>query len=134
MGNTRCIICGLEKKGLKVRDDSVINAIRWFKRNITKNEKGYELVVCRDCYKKYRAARASFNKKRFAYTGIGVIATFFWILIGGIKAYSIFAGLLLIAFMYLLSLLSYIPALELDNKTELGKNEANSKRKKPKEH
>ncbi len=110
---SRCIICGLEKKGLKVKEDHVIYAIRWFKRNVSRNEKGYDLVVCRDCYKKYSSARSSYNRKLFAYLGIGILATVLWIAVGGIKLYSIAAGIVLIAFMYLLSLLSYIPGLDV---------------------
>ncbi len=110
---SRCIICGLEKKGLKVREDHVIYAIRWFKRNVTRNEKGYGLVVCRDCYKKYAEARHSYTKKTFAYVGIGVLAAVLWIAVGGIRLYAIAAGVILIAFMYLLSLLSYVPDLDV---------------------
>ncbi|EQD59708.1 hypothetical protein B1B_08080, partial [mine drainage metagenome] len=43
-----------EKTGHRRQRDYVIGAIRWFKKNVTKNEKGHALVVCKACYPAYK--------------------------------------------------------------------------------
>ncbi len=108
----RCIICGKETRGLEVREDYVIGAIRWFKRNVTHNEKGYGLVVCKDCYVKYRKARDSYTKKQVSYTIIGIVFAILLVAFGRSLG-SVFAGAVIILFMYLLSLLSYMPAVNM---------------------
>ena len=60
-GKEYCIICGERRSGLPVEDDYVISAIRWFKANVTKNEKNNSLVVCRDCYSKYKRQRKRYE-------------------------------------------------------------------------
>ena len=106
----RCIICGGAVDGLEVQEDYVIRAIRWFKRNVTRNAKNYRLVVCKECYVKYKKARDSYVRKQIAYVVIGVL--FAGLLIAaGRSLMAVLAGLAIIALMYLLSLLSYMPAL-----------------------
>lgn len=120
MPELRCIMCGLKKNGLEVKEDYIINGIRWFKRNITKNEKNYRLVVCRNCYKKYEKNKHSYDKRRVSYLALGIITAALWIFfsksIGGILA-----GIFIIAFMYLLSLLSYTPSIKIINKNKTNK-------------
>lgn len=111
MNENRCIVCGNKKPGLRVREDYVIHTMRLVKRNITKSEKGYTLVVCRDCYKKYDKARHTYERRRITYVALGVVAAAFWVILSGGKIGGIAAGVILVAFMYLLSLLSYTPAV-----------------------
>ena len=116
-----CIICGEQKEGLRVKSDGIINSIRWIKRNITKNERGYDLVVCKGCFIKYRDAKSKYDRKRITYVGIGIVFTLLLILLSGGRSLGALAsGMVLIALMYLLSLLSYMPSLEMP-KTDAGK-------------
>ena len=109
-----CIICGEKKDGLRVKSDSIINSIRWIKRNITRNEQGYDLVVCKGCFIKYRDAKAKYDRRRITYVGIGVAFTLLLVLLsGGRSPGALASGIVLIALMYLLSLLSYMPSLEM---------------------
>jgi cytochrome b subunit of formate dehydrogenase len=108
---TRCIICGKELNGLEVKEDYVINAMRWFKRNVTHNEKNYRLVVCKDCYVKYKKARDSYNSKTVSYLAIGVIFAAL-LIITGRSLGAVVAGIVIIILMYALSLLSYMPGLK----------------------
>jgi cytochrome b subunit of formate dehydrogenase len=112
---TRCIICGKELNGLEVKEDYVINAMRWFKRNVTHNEKNYRLVVCKDCYVKYKKARNSYNSKTVSYLAIGVIFAAL-LVITGRSLGALAAGIAIIMLMYALSLLSYMPGLKQQSK------------------
>jgi hypothetical protein len=106
----RCIICGNEAPGLVVREDYVIGAMRWLKRNVTHNEKGYKLVVCKQCYPKYKKSRDSYVRKQVSYLVIGTV--FAVLLIGfGRSLGALAAGAIIIVLMYLLSLLSYMPSV-----------------------
>ncbi len=114
----RCILCGNETDGLDVREDYVIDAIRWFKRNVMRNEKGYRLVVCKECYVRYRKSRDSYVRKQISYVVIGVI--FAGLLVfAGRSLGAVAAGAAIILFMYLLSLLSYMPALAVPAKAHV---------------
>lgn len=114
MKESRCIICGENKNGLEVREDGTIRMIRWFKRNVTKNEKGYRLVVCRECFLKYKKRRDSFIRKRVVYLIIGILFTIVLVGLSGQRApYAVLYGIGIILFMYLLSQLSYMPALAM---------------------
>ncbi len=115
-GKKVCIICGKEKAGILVREDHVIRAVRWIKKNITKNEKNNVLVVCRTCYPKYREQRKKFTTKRAVYVALGTLFFIF----GNILALSVVTFLItlgVLLFFYLLALFSYMPALDI-KKTE----------------
>lgn len=113
---TRCIICGNERNGIEIRSDSVITAIRWLKKNITKNEKGYKLVVCKECYPKYAKERKKFKNRQAFYVGLGIV--FDIVLLYGARN-SGYIGIVILyciailVFVYLLSLLTYIPELNI---------------------
>ncbi|MCL4383230.1 MAG: hypothetical protein M1168_00355 [Candidatus Marsarchaeota archaeon] len=109
---TRCIICGEEKQGIEVENDWIIDSIRWFKRNITKNEKNYKLIVCQNCYPKYQKQYNSFKNKRIFYLVLGVIFTALLFIASSFNIFSLLSGFILILFLYLLSLLSYMPKLK----------------------
>ncbi len=108
---TRCIICGKELNGLEVKEDYVIKSMRWFKHNVTHNEKNYRLVVCKDCYVKYKKARDSYNSKTVSYLAIGVIFAAL-LIITGRSLGAVAAGIAIIILMFALSLLSYMPGLK----------------------
>lgn len=117
MGKRVCIICGNAREGLEVREDFVLSAMRWFKRNITRNEKGYRLVVCKECFLKYRKQRSSFERRRMLYVGLGLVFTITILAVSGgrfLGALAYGAGLTL--FLYALALAGYIPALRMPRK------------------
>jgi hypothetical protein len=108
---SRCIICGEEKNGLEVKEDNVIKLIRYFKRNVTRNEKNYRLIVCRQCYPKYSKERSSFMKRMTFYVGIGVVFGIIAIVVAPLNIASYVIAAIVICLMYLFSLLSYMPAI-----------------------
>ena len=112
----RCIVCGLEKPGLKVREDFVIKGIRVFKRYVTRNEKGYALVVCKECYPKYKKERDRMVRRRLIYLIIGVLFAAIFIALSPNKALALLYGALIVLFLYLLSLVNYTPALDIQPK------------------
>ena len=124
---SRCIICGKSLAGLEVRNDYVISSIRWFKRNVTRNEKGYRLVVCKEDFQKYYKQRKSFERKRGLYVGLGIVFAAALFLLSSFNLYSLAYGLGIIAFLYLLSLVSYIPALDIPAEGKNAAKEAHGK-------
>ena len=110
---SRCIICGEARDGLEVREDRVIRAMRYFKQNVTKNAKNYRLVVCRACYPKYDKYRSTYVKKQVSYVVVAVIFAALLIIVSGGQPSAFAYGIAIIIFMYLLSLLSYTPAVNL---------------------
>lgn len=120
----RCIICGEPKRGLAVREDYQIRTIRWFKKNVTRNERGYSLVVCKECYPKYRKAKDSYNKKQGIYLGIGVLFAFFLGAFSGSNILPAIAfGAVVIVFMYALAQLSYMPDIVTKRDAKKGKGQ-----------
>ncbi len=104
------MICGEKKKGYEVEEDFVIKGVRWFKKNITKNEKGNKLVVCNKCYPKYVEYRDKFIRRQRIYLLLG----FLFLLLGLLAAPSLSSllfGLGIIFFLYLLSLINYVPKI-----------------------
>ncbi len=108
-----CIVCGKPKKGIAVHEDHVIFAIRWFKTNVTKNANNNELVVCKECYPKYAKERRRYTSRLGLYIGIGIIFAIL-LLISDPSIGSFIAAIGVLIFLYALSLLSYIPRLEVE--------------------
>ncbi|MCL5430054.1 MAG: hypothetical protein M1504_01085 [Candidatus Marsarchaeota archaeon] len=129
----RCIMCGELRHGLKVKEDFVIIAVRWIKRNITKNEKGYSLVVCKECYVNYDKAKRTFIKRQILYVAIGVIFAALITIGSTDKFLAVLYSILVILFMYMLSLLTYVPSVEMPNmgQSKSLKNGKNSARRRP---
>ena len=111
MAESRCIICGERRNGLEVNKDHIIDAIRWFKRNVTKNERNYRLTVCKDCYPKYKKSRDSYLWKEAAYTAIGLIFAAVLVIASSDRLASTAYGAAIVLMMYLLSQLSYMPGV-----------------------
>jgi hypothetical protein len=111
-----CIICGKEKDGFDVKEDYVIESMRWFKRNVTRNAKNYTIVVCKECVPQYRKLRARHVRSRSIYVGLGVIFTVTLLLASHGSLGALAYGIAMTVFLYLLSLLSYIPAVKDESK------------------
>ncbi len=109
---TRCMYCGERRDGLEIREDSVINAMRWIKRNITRNERGYRIVVCKDDFPKYLKARKRFEGRQRIYLALGIIFAI-TVTIAGRSIISVFYAIAVLVFIYLFSLLTYVPALNI---------------------
>lgn len=117
-------MCGKAVDGIDVKNDYVIDAIRFFNRKILHKYRNYRLVVCKDCYIKYNKGRKGFVKKQAAYIGIGIIFAIFLMIGSGGNLVALFYGIIVIIFMYVLSLISYLPALKIsDANKHISKNE-----------
>jgi cobalamin biosynthesis protein CobD/CbiB len=113
----RCIICNEQKDGLGIKPDAVVGTLRWLNGHTFKYKNPYRPVVCRGCFLKYRKSRATFERKRAIYLVIGIVFAIVLVLASKGNAYSLLAGLGVIAFMYLLSLINYVPELDMPQKT-----------------
>ncbi len=112
-GESRCVICGEKKPGLQIRADNVVRCMRWFNRKVLKKYRNYRLVVCKDCYIRYKKARRSYVRKQAIYVSIGVIFTILLLIFSGWNFSALLYGAVLTFFMYLLSLISYVPAIDV---------------------
>ncbi len=109
---TYCIICGKQKNGIAIKDDRILDALRWFKKNVTRDEKGNKLVVCKEDYPAYRKRRDKYTSRQTLYVAIGVIFMILG-LAASLSLSTLALGVLVIAVLYLLSLINYIPALDI---------------------
>ncbi len=108
-----CIICGEEKDGIAVRDDSVLRALRWFNRTVLRTPpRNNRIVVCASCYPKYKKQRSKYLSRQKTYIVLGVLFMIFGIVIARTIT-AFFLSLVVLAFLYLLSLLSYVPELDV---------------------
>lgn len=112
MKKVYCIVCGKEKKGIAVQDDLVLDFLRWFKRNVTRNEKGSGLVVCKDDYVAYKTSRKKYESRQRAYLVLGTLFVMLTIAIYPGVA-TVLTSLLVLFFIVLLSLLSYTPRISI---------------------
>lgn len=116
MPKTYCIICGNQKKGIPVEDDFVLDLIRWFKRNVTKNEQGNRLVVCRECYQKYSAGRRRFESRQRRYLVLGILFLLVSVLLSQ-QLSTLIVSLFVVALLYAFSFLSYMPKINIKKAT-----------------
>ncbi len=113
MNKTACIMCAKEKPGLPVREDAMLGAMRWIKRNITRNPKNYRLVVCKEDFLTYRKKREGYERKQIIYVLIGLI---FLVALGVSTKGNLNAiafGLVIVLLMFGLAQLSYIPSVAI---------------------
>jgi hypothetical protein len=109
---TYCVVCAKQRKGIEVDDDAVLESIRWIKKNITKNEKGNRIVVCRDCYSAYKASRSRYEGRQRIYVALGVLFAVLSLFISpALSTLGVSVGIL--TMMVLLSLLSYTPKISI---------------------
>ncbi|MDE1824044.1 MAG: hypothetical protein KGI00_04375 [Candidatus Micrarchaeota archaeon] len=114
-GKSYCVVCGEQKGGLPVKIDYVIDAIRWFKTKVTKNEKNNALVVCKECYPKYVAMRKKYVSRMYMYVGLGILFTVLVIALNP-SIGSFLIGMLLTVALFLFSFLNYMPGLDIDGR------------------
>ena len=107
-----CIVCGKERQGIEVEDDYVLDSIRWFKKNVTKNERGNRLVVCSGCYLNYKKSRAKYESRQRLYLGLGVLFVIMS-LVASFQATTLIVSLLVLLLLYFFSLLSYMPRISI---------------------
>lgn len=112
MAKNICIVCGKEKNGIEIKSDFIIESIRWFKRNITKNEQSNRLVVCKECYPKYKELWSKQSGRQKLYIGLGLAFAVVSLLISP-RVGTVAIAALLLLFLYLLSLLNYVPRIKL---------------------
>lgn len=115
MDKPKCIICGKDKDGLEIKEDYVIEFIRLFNRKVLKKENHFKLVVCKECYINYKKMRNKFVRRQIMYIALGVIFAAM-LFISSANPVSLLAGIGIIIFLYLLSLLSYMPELKIKEK------------------
>ncbi len=110
----RCIICGQNKPGLEVKEDYFIRWLRWLKKiGIIRTKTSYNPVVCKEDYPKYSKARRGFERRQMAYVILGVLFAALLLIAGSDKLLALLYGLILVIFMYLLSMLSYVPEVKV---------------------
>ena len=109
----RCIICGEHKDGLDIRVDNVVLAIRWLNSHTFRVSNPYRPTVCKECFPKYYKARKSYEKKQVAYVILGFLFAIFLVLASGGRPAAFLFGFAIIAFMFLISLLTYVPTVDI---------------------
>ncbi len=112
MQKSYCIICGKERDGIEIKEDHVIEAIRWIKTNITKNEKNNRLVVCKECYPKYVKARKKYESRRITYLVLGILFAAMSLIVSP-RLETLAMAIVVVVLLYALSYLSYMPALKI---------------------
>ena len=93
----------------------MLQFLRWFKGNVTHSLHGNELVVCSDDMEEYKKKRDRFTSRRNLYVALGVIFAVLGLIIS-ININTIVLSALIIAALYLISLVNYTPGLVMDQK------------------
>jgi len=117
---TYCIVCAKEKPGIPIKEDRVIGTIRLIKKNVLKSEKRNRIVVCKDCYEDYKKYRKRYTRRQALYLALGVVFLIMLMLINP-SVYAALTGLGMLALLYLLSLLNYMPELDIPAGKQGGK-------------
>ncbi len=112
MQKSYCIVCAKERKGIPVEDDLVLGTVRWFKTNVTRNERNNRLVVCRDCYLKYVAARKKFESRQKLYVAFGAILAGMNLLLSQ-SLLSLLVSMFIFLLLFTFSMLSYMPRISI---------------------
>jgi hypothetical protein len=119
MRESYCIICGGKKDGIEIREDHVIEAIRLFNRKVLRQPpKNNRIVVCEACYPKYKAQRKKYLGRQRLYLILGGLFVVFGVIVSLNKLEALLVGIVLIAVLYLFSLLTYVPELKAEPKPE----------------
>ena len=112
MAKNYCIMCGKERSGLAVQDDAVLASIRWFKRNVTHNERNSHLVVCRDCYASYKKELQRHERRRTIYTALGIL--FFVVSVAvSPRIGTVIVSFGVLALLGVFSLMTYVPRIRV---------------------
>ena len=111
-----CIVCGNERDGIEVKEDNVLRALRYIKYDLFKRpRRNNRIVVCKSCYESYKKHRKRYIGRQRLYLALGVLFLIFSILLAP-SIYAALVGIVMIALLYLLSLLNYMPELDLEKK------------------
>lgn len=121
MRESYCIACGEKKDGIEIKEDHVIQALRWFNRTVMKQNRNNRIVVCSACYDKYSKQRKRYISRQRIYAVLGILFLLFGVLIAR-SIQSVLIGLGVIALLYLISLLSYMPDLNYRKGEKKGKD------------
>ena len=101
-------------KGIEIEEDDVIRTIRWFNRKILRTpDRNNKIVICSDCYDKYKKYRKRYKSRQRTYIILGVLFAVFGIIVAQNKIVAVLLGIVIIVALYLLSFLSYMPELKL---------------------
>ncbi len=112
-------MCGKEKDGVEIREDFVIDGLRWFNRKVLRTpERNNRIVVCSACYESYKKRRKRYLSRQKTYVILGALFALFGIIIAGNKLLAILAGIAIVVVLYLFSLLSYMPEIKADPKAD----------------
>jgi hypothetical protein len=115
MRESYCMICGEKKDGIPIKEDYVIEAIRWFNRKVLRQPpRNNRIVVCSSCYEKYKKQRSKYLSRQKVYIVAGILFLIFGIVLTRAPQ-AILLSILVCIGLYLLSLLTYLPDLELPN-------------------
>jgi hypothetical protein len=116
-----CFICEKEvEKGYKVKDSFVLETIRKIKQKF-KILKNNQLYVCENCLENYKKRRANFERNNKINLAILIIITIIMFLIPLINGLDLSIGniisniillIILAAVLGLLSIFTYVPAIE----------------------
>ncbi len=109
----RCIVCNEQKDGISIKADNVVGALRWLNSHTVKYANPTRPVVCRECFPKYVKKRKSYETKLIAYLVIGFLFAAFIVAASRANPISFLFGFGVIVLMYLLSLISYMPPLDI---------------------
>ena len=108
------MMCGKKKEGIEIEEDDVIRTIRWFNRKILRTpDRNNKIVICSDCYDKYKKYRKRYKSRQRTYIILGVLFAVFGIIVAQNKIVAVLLGIVIIVALYLLSFLSYMPELKL---------------------
>ena len=112
-----CMLCGKEKRGIEIEEDDVIRSIRWFKHDILKKPLSEnKVVICNDCYDNYKKYFKKYKSRQRTYIILGVLFAVFGIIVAQNKVLAIITGIIIVGALYLLSFLSYMPELKINQK------------------
>ncbi len=105
-----CVMCGKKRGGVEIKEDYVINSIRWFNRTVLKQFRNNRLVICEECYPKYKEQRKKFVGRQRLYIALGVIFVILGVFLDKTIG-ALLIGIVILIVLYLFSLLSYVPEL-----------------------
>lgn len=107
----KCIICNSERDGIPIRADLFVRSLRWLNGHTVRYNNPTRPVICRECFPKYLSLRKRYEGRLVAYLVLGFLFTGFLVYASHAAPLSFAFGLLIIAMMYLLSLVNYVPPL-----------------------
>jgi hypothetical protein len=107
-----CIVCGLEKDGIEVKEDGVLRTMRYIKRNLLRSAKNNRIVVCKQCYEAYKKYRKRYVSRQHLYLGLGIVFLVLTLLLN-VSIASVLFGLGVLVLLYLLSLVNYMPDINV---------------------